>query len=301
MASSDKVRDPVLDSIKVKLSPVEKTMIMTLWIRAREAASPNPLVGDIHAQKILDRVDINSLNPAMLPNDRRYDDYLNMRTKQLDEWCKDFLEAHANEPVTVLHLACGLDLRAMRLQPSGGENVRWIDLDRPEVVNLRQRLIPVPFRVDSEGKKWDYRLIGASVIDDSWTEEIPQDRPLLVIAEGLFVYLAPDEAAALLQRLVGRAPSGRLVMDAVGTIITRHQSLVPIYRGSNVRLRWGVDDGEEVAGAHPRLRLAETVLFRDLLPGVFGSGAPPCFGVLTPLFSLLPSWRTYSQLLRLEF
>lgn len=301
MASSDEVRDPAPDPVKIKLSPVEQTMIMTLWLRAREAASPNPVVGDIHAQKILDRVDTDSLNPAMFPSDRRYDEFLNVRTKQLDEWCREFLEAHANEPVTVLHLACGLDLRAMRLQPSCGENVRWIDLDRPEVANLRRRLIPDPFSIETEGREWDYRLIGASVNDNGWTEEIPQDRPLLVIAEGLFVYLAPEEAAALLQRLVERVPSGRLVMDAVGTIITRYQSLVPIYRGSNVQLKWGVDNGEEVARAHPRLSLAETVMFTDLLPGMFGSGAPPCFGVLTPLFSLLPSWRTYCQLLRLEF
>ncbi|KAI1117019.1 S-adenosyl-L-methionine-dependent methyltransferase [Nemania sp. NC0429] len=308
MASSDTaaVGDPASSDapIKVKLSPLEKTMIMTLWLRAREAASPNPVLGDMHAQKILDRVDTASLNPAMLPSDRRYDEYLNLRTKQLDEWCRGFLEAHADEPVTVLHLACGLDLRAMRLRPSCGENVRWIDLDRPEVANLRRRLIPDPFGVEGEGRgrEWDYRLIGASVSDDGWTEEVPQDRPLLVIAEGLFVYLAPEEAAAILRRLVERAPSGgQLVMDAIGSILTRYQSLMPVYRGSDVRLRWGVDDGEEVAKAHPRLRLAETVMFRDLLPGVFGSRAPPCFGVLTPLFSLLPSWRTYSQLLRLEF
>ncbi|KAI1202488.1 S-adenosyl-L-methionine-dependent methyltransferase [Nemania serpens] len=301
MASSDKVRDPAPDPVKVKLSPVEETMIMTLWMRAREAASLNPVVGDIHAQKILDRVDTDGLSPAMFPSDRRWDDYLNVRTKKLDEWCRGFLEAHASEPVTVLHLACGLDLRAMRLRPSGGQNVRWIDLDRPEVANLRRRLIPDPFRAEGEGGEWDYVLIGASVSDDSWAEEIPRDRPLLVVAEGLFVYIAPEEAAAILRRLVERAPSGQLVMDAAGTIITRHQSLVPVFRGSDVRLLWGVDDGEEVARAHPRLRLAETVLFRDLLPGVFGSGAPPLFGLLTPLFSLLPSWRTYSQLLRLEF
>ncbi|KAK5627956.1 hypothetical protein RRF57_003671 [Xylaria bambusicola] len=76
---------------------------------------------------------------------------------------------------------------------------------------------------------------------------------------------------------------------------------MPLFRGTSVRMKWGVDNGEEVARAHPRLHLAEAVLFQDLLPGMFASGAPPCLGFFTPIFSLLPSWKTYGQLLRLEF
>ncbi|KAI0481750.1 S-adenosyl-L-methionine-dependent methyltransferase [Xylaria cf. heliscus] len=316
MKSSDSARDPVPAPapapetapapIKVKLSPVEETMVLTLWSRARDAASANPVLGDVHAQGILDRVDAGSFSPTLFPRDHRYDDYITVRAKQLDQWCKVFLEAHAREPVAVLHLACGLDLRAMRLRPSCGAHVHWIDLDRPEVVNLRRRLIPDPVGAHEQGHKhdgeWDYRLIGASVSDEAWMDEIPHDRPLLVIAEGLFPYLAPDEATALLRRLVKHAPAGgQVVMDTVGSILTRYHAFMPLFRGTSVRMRWGVDDGEEVAAAHPRLELAETVLFRDLLPGLFAAAAPPCLGVLTPVFSLLPSWRTYGMLLRLEF
>ncbi|KAI0914309.1 S-adenosyl-L-methionine-dependent methyltransferase [Ustulina deusta] len=301
MAPSDEVKDSVPGPIRVKLSPVEQTMMLTLWSRARDAGSPNPILGDVHAQKILDRVDTDNFSPTLFPSDHRYDDYITVRAKQLDEWCKVFLEAHAHEPVAVLHLACGLDLRAMRLQPSCGENVHWIDLDKPEVVALRQRLIPDVAPAAGEPREWDYKLIGASATDESWIEEIPHDRPLLVVAEGLFPYLTPEEGMALLQRLVRRAASGCVVVDTVGTILTRYHSFMPLFRGTSVRMKWGVDDGEEVAKAHPRLRLAETVLFRDLLPGMFASAAPPCLGVLTPVFSLLPSWRTYGQLLRLEF
>ncbi|KAI1350501.1 S-adenosyl-L-methionine-dependent methyltransferase [Xylaria sp. FL0043] len=302
MASSEEVKVSVPDPIRVKLSPVEETMILTLWSRARDAASPNPILGDNHAQRILDRVDADSFSPTLFPRDRRYDDYIMVRAKQLDEWCKDFLRTHAREPVAVLYLACGLDLRAMRLQPSCGDNVQWIDLDRPEVVNLRRRLIPdATSQAAADHRKWDYRLIGASVTDESWIDEIPQDRPLLVVAEGLFPYLVPEQGTALLHRLVKHAVSGCIVTDIVGTVLTRHHFLMPLFRGMSVRLKWGVDDGEELARAHPRLHLAEAVRFHDLLPGMFASGAPPSLGILTPVFSLLPSWRTYGQMLRLEF
>ncbi|KAI0428041.1 S-adenosyl-L-methionine-dependent methyltransferase [Xylaria sp. FL1042] len=303
MSSSEEVKVSVPDPIRVKLSPVEETMILTLWSRARDAASANPVLGDNHAQRILDRVDTDSFSPTLFPRDHRYDDYITVRAKHLDEWCKAFLRTHAREPVAVLHLACGLDLRAMRLQPECGDNVHWIDLDRPEVVNLRRRLIPdaTTSPVAGDHREWDYRLVGASVTDESWIDEIPRDRPLLVIAEGLFPYLAPEEGTAILRRLVKCAVSGCIVMDVVGTVLTRYHFLMPLFRGMSVRMKWGVDDGEEVARAHPRLYLAETARFHDLLPGMFASGAPPTLGVLTPVFSLLPSWRTYGQMLRLEF
>ncbi|KAI0405470.1 S-adenosyl-L-methionine-dependent methyltransferase [Xylaria palmicola] len=290
--------------IKVKLSPVEETMMLTLWSRARDAASPHPILGDAHAQRILDRVDAGSCSPTLFPRDRRYDDYITVRARQLDEWCRAFLVAHAREPVAVLHLACGLDLRAMRLRPSCGESVRWIDLDRPDVVQLRRRLIPDPDPAPAPAAgdgEWDYRLVSASVSEDSWIEEIPSDMPLLVIAEGLFPYLTQQDAWALLRRVVKHAPSGMVIADTVGTILVRYQALMPLFRGTSIRMKWGVDDGEAVSCAHPRLCLAETVRFHDLLPGRFASAAPPTLGVLTPVFSLLPSWRTYGQLLRLEF
>ncbi|KAI0194989.1 S-adenosyl-L-methionine-dependent methyltransferase [Astrocystis sublimbata] len=304
MTLGDEDRSLASDPIKVKLSPVEETMVLTLRSRARDAASPNPILGDVHAQKILDRVDASSVSPTLLPRDHRYDDYITVRAKHLDQWCKAFLEEHEDEPVAVLHLACGLDLRATRVQTASfGDKVQWTDLDKPEVVNLRRRLIPDPIGATrSKSRAWDYRLIGASVSDDgSWMDEIPQDRPLLIIAEGLFPYLEPEDAMGLLRRLVKHASSGQIVMDTVGTILMRYTSLMPLFRGTSVRMRWGVDDGEEVAKAHPRLRLAETVLFEDLLPGMFASAAPPCLGILTPVFWLLPLWRTYGMLLRLEF
>jgi O-methyltransferase involved in polyketide biosynthesis len=282
-------------------------MILTLWSRARDAASPSPVLGDTHAQEILDRVDVDSFSQTLFPRDHRYHNYITVRAKQLDEWCRAFLESHADEAITVLHLACGLDLRAKRNQPfcgGSGGSVHWIDLDKPEVVNLRRRLIPDPIAQNNDNdsdREWDYRLIGASVCDESWLEEIPEDRPLLVIAEGLFPYLREEEGTALLRRLVKRVPSGQVILDTVGTILTRFHSFMPLFRGTSVKMKWGVDEGEDVAKAHPRLYLTETILFQDLLPGMFASAAPPCLGVLTPMFSLLPSWRTYGQLLRLTF
>ncbi|KAI0147225.1 S-adenosyl-L-methionine-dependent methyltransferase [Xylariaceae sp. FL1272] len=283
--------------VKAKLSGVEETMILTLVSRAGDAASPNPILGDHHAQSILDKIDVDAISPSLFPKDKRYHRWVSVRARELDAWCQKFIDEHAAQPVTVLHLACGLDLRAMRMRIPKGSNIRWFDIDKPEVINLRRRLVPNPEK--DETVAWDYNLIGASVLDDQWLENIPSDQPLLVIAEGLFFYLTEKDGTSLLRRLVDHAPSGQVILDVAGTIIYRFQFLMPLLKGTGVKMGWGVDDGEEVAAAHPRLHLAETKFFKDLIPGFLAS--PPTLGKWTPILSMLPSWKKYTQLLRLTF
>ncbi|MDT7806117.1 MAG: hypothetical protein QOI78_9550 [Actinomycetota bacterium] len=55
--------------------------------------------------------------------------------------------------------------------------------------------------------------MGSSVTEAAWQDEIPTDRPALVLAEGLPMYLAPDGVApwvktvAGLQRCAGPTPA----------------------------------------------------------------------------------------------
>jgi len=44
-------------------------------------------------------------------------------------------------------------------------------------------------------------MIGSSVTDEAWMDEIPTDRPMLMVAEGLVMYLTESQVRTLLQRL----------------------------------------------------------------------------------------------------
>jgi len=95
-----------------------------------------------------------------------------MRAKQVDDWSTDFVCRHPN--AVALHLGCGMDTPAFRLHPP--ETVQWFDLDQPNVIALRRKLCD-----DRAG----YRMIGSSVTDEARLDEIPTDRPMLMVAEGL--------------------------------------------------------------------------------------------------------------------
>src|ERR1041385_5498621 len=86
-----------------------------------------------------------------------------MRSRSLDRWTSDVLDQHAHSPVgvTVLHLACSLDFRALRLQRHFiRSNIRWIDVDLPDVVELRRRVVEEP-AIDTQGQS-SYSLISTS-------------------------------------------------------------------------------------------------------------------------------------------
>src|SRR5262249_24210603 len=125
-----------------------------------------------------------------------------MRAKQLDDWCIDFLRRHPN--AVVLHLGCGMDTRAFRLHPP--ETVEWFDVDQPNVIALRRKLYD-----ERDG----YRMIGSSVTDETALQEIPTGRPVLMVAEGLLMYLPEREVRTLLQRLTDRFDSGELLFDTL--------------------------------------------------------------------------------------
>lgn len=128
---------------KVYLKGAEETLFATLLPKARDAASPNPILGDPYAQRLIDSCDVDLERSTFRAMDNeRGIRWVAHRARRYDDWCRDFLARHKDEPVTVLHMACGLDCRAFRTRP--GANVRWIDLDRQHVIHLRKRLITQP-------------------------------------------------------------------------------------------------------------------------------------------------------------
>jgi len=234
MTSTDKV-----DFTDVRWGSVEWTNLCTLYLRAYESRSPAPILGDTAAAEAVDRIEYDwaRMRRAMRPGSNQY--MVTMRAKQFDDWSGDFLRRHSN--AVVLHLGCGMDTRVFRLHPP--ETVQWFDVDQPNVIALRRKLYD-----DREG----YRMIGSSVTDEAWLDEIPTDRPMLMVAEGLVMYLTEPEVRTLLQRLTDRFGSGELVFDTVSPMGPRLSKVLT--KGIT---KWGIRDAREIEQWNPRLRFLE--------------------------------------------
>ncbi|MDC3960593.1 class I SAM-dependent methyltransferase [Polyangium jinanense] len=234
-----------MDTKKVRLTKDKETYLATLYGKALDATAPNTILGDRFAADAVARIDYD-FEELKLPSGGAIT--LPLRARHFDQWTRAFLAEYPSS--TVLHLGCGLDTRVYRIDP--GPEVRWYDVDFPDVIALREKLYP-----EREG----YRRIGTSVTDLAWLDAIPGDTPVLVVAEGLFMYLHEKDGAAVLQRITEQFPSGQVVFDGYSAAMVRLVSRLATVRGAKVELVWGIDDPHDLEKHVPKLRLVESVAF----------------------------------------
>ncbi|MGV0643487.1 class I SAM-dependent methyltransferase [Mycolicibacterium sp. XJ879] len=229
-----------VDFSDVPWKSVEWTNLCTLYLRAFESRSPRPILGDTAAAQAVDRIDYDwtRIHRYVRPGLNQY--LVALRAKRLDDWSADFLVRHPD--TVVLHLGCGMDTRAFRLQPPA--TVQWFDVDQPQVIALRRKLYD-----DGDG----YRMIGSSVTDEGWLDQIPADRPVLMVAEGLLMFLAEVDVRALLCRIAGRFDrGGEMVFDTLSPLGPRVSKLLQ----AGI-VKWGIRNPREIQRWNRRLRFVE--------------------------------------------
>lgn len=241
-----------MDREKIVLTGVQETMLATLYGRALDSRSANSVLNDTAAADAVERIDYDFAKTRMKGTSAVA---VAVRAKVLDTWTSEFLTEHPS--ATVLHLACGLDTRVQRLNPAA--SVRWFDLDVPEVMELRRRLLSRP--------AGDYHDVSASVTDSEWLASVPDDRPTLAVFEGLAMYLTEQEGQSLIRRITSKFSSGQLLFDVYGTLGIKLQKLVPAVRNAGATLHWGVDGPREVEALHPGLECLDDLRSVDL-PGL---------------------------------
>jgi O-methyltransferase involved in polyketide biosynthesis len=272
---------------KVSLTKEKETLLITLSAKAGESRMPDSLLKDRFAAEAVSRIDYDF---SRLNVDRDMMIGVAMRAHTLDGWTRDFIARHPD--ASVLHLGCGLDSRVFRIDPP--PTIRWFEVDYAEVIALRRKLYP---------ERESCSLIGSSVIDRHWVADLPADRPTIIVAEGLFPYLAEDEVPKLLRRLTAHLARGELVFDGYSRLGLALISWQPSVRATGARLRWAVDDPRELERQVPRLKLQTELLAYD--PGAYDAKQIDRLSwaarLTIGLFAALPALGKIGRLLRFRF
>lgn len=267
---------------RVDLHGPPETMLATLYAKALDAQAPESALGDPFAGDIVGQIDYDWPRTGIT---RRNAPSVALRSKHFDAWARQFLAVHPD--AVVLHLGCGLDSRYCRLDP--GPGVEWFDVDYPDVAALRERFFPA---------REHCHVVAASVTDAGWMSSVPSDRPTLVIAEGVTMYLTEADGVALLRRVVNRFPCGELQFDAFnGLGVSLGWTNTPVRR-SGARLHWGISGPADILDAVPGTRLLAWVpvfeyeAFSDLTIG---------YRVMAAVMNRVPGLRTMAQFHRYAF
>ena len=192
-----------------------------------------------------------------------------LRAARFDREVRRFLRA--NPGGTVVALGEGLETQFWRVDDGA---VRWLAVELPETVALRDQLLPPADR---------RRTIAGSALEEAWMDEVDAARGVLITAQGLLMYFPREDAHRLISACAARFPGAAMVFDAVPKWLAQRE---PPQRAAYKppRWEWGMDGAEERAlAALPGI--AELRALR--LPR--GRGVE--HGALLPLAARLPALR----------
>jgi len=249
------------------LCDVATTGVLTAFCHAAESRSPQPLLRDPWAEAVADRLApllANSPSALLRRISRgkiRGDLVLHiaMRTRKYDQVARDFMER--NPGGCVVNLGCGLDMRFWRIDDG---RLHLYDLDLPEMIALKRHLV-------EENER--YHLVEQSVLEPEWRDRLAAEQPgpFLFQAEGLLMYLHPDDVRALVLDLCARFPGSELMFETVNSAwlkpALKWMINVKMQRelglGKGTEYFFGIRDGHEVEEWSPGLRLLEEWSYFD--------------------------------------
>ena len=265
---------------KVDLTGAPATLLITLYAKALDYRSPNPILNDERADQIVEMIDYDFEKLTGF-GDRIM---MALRAKQYDEWLREFLAAHRD--AVVLNLGCGLDTRVSRVDPPA--SVRWFDIDFPEVIDLRRN-----FYVESGS----YTMLATSLSEKQWLEQVSRDLPAAIVAEGVFEYMEADDVKALLHRLTSHFAEGQVIFDCLSSFAVK-SGRTELETKTGAVHRWAVDDIREVDALEPRLRRIDDL---SVLRTRYRRELSWRYRLVFAAASLVPRFRDILRLLRYEF
>ena len=186
------------------LDGVSATTLWTLHNRATEAKRSDGVIRDPWAVALFDSISYDYLKFGK-PNQSHA-----LRAVAFDAQMRDFLTAHPK--ASVVALAEGLQTSFWRLDAAGvADELTWYSIDLPPVMALRQQLLPHDDRIVA---------LAQSALDRSWMDRVTGE-DVFITAEGLLMYLEPDDAVGLIRDCAARFPGGRMMFDNIPPFFSR--------------------------------------------------------------------------------
>jgi len=217
------------------LSGVAETLLIPLYIRAMESQRPDALLKDEKAVALVTQRESDFSRIKQLKLDEEDKIALVLRNREFDRYVRDFLADHPE--AVVIHIGCGLDSRFERVDNG---LVEWYDLDLPEVIELRRKLVG--------GDGTHHHFLACSVFDNTWLNTVYayHQRPFLFLAEGVLMYFEEVQVKSLVLTLRQHFPGAELIFDAFSPFLVRANNRRVARTKIGARYHWGLKRGKDL-------------------------------------------------------
>lgn len=228
----------------MELRNESKTLLMPLFGRA-QMSKRDLFLKDLKAEEIVSKVDYDF---KKLRQSRWLSMYLSLRASIIDKVTNDYLSKHKNS--IVIHLGCGLDSRCLRVN---GEFYKWYDIDYENVICVRKKFY---------AEKNNYLMIGASVLDFKWLDIVENAENVLIVAEGLTMYLSLLEIKELLANVNRKFKNCHLLFDAYSRRGVKASKIKNPVNQLGAEIKYGFNKVSEFLSLNNNLKYCSTHLIK---------------------------------------
>jgi O-methyltransferase involved in polyketide biosynthesis len=209
------------------LAGVSETMLWALHGRAIEASRQDGILTDPDCVRIHQSIDYDFERYFGRPAGT-----LAARAAEIDRILRHWIARHPDG--IVVSLGEGLETQVRRVDNG---RVRWLSVDLPEAIRLRERFLPPTDR---------FRHIAVSALDHAWVDAVDPSCGVFIVAQGLLMYLQPRMVRTLFAGIAQRFPAAEMVFDVVphwfSRLTLRGLHPTPHYRLP--AMPWGINRDE---------------------------------------------------------
>lgn len=220
-----------MNKTTIDLDGVPQTLLLPLFGRAKFSLEGNSPFYDERAVAL-----VQSLNYDFDQLSKRIGGFQPLwwmaRAYHFDEAIKKYLKSHPN--ATIINLGAGLETAFFRVDNG---KLNWIDLDLPDVITLREKLLPAPNRV---------HYIAKSIFDDSWMDDVKKfGEDYFFFAGGFFMYFTEAQVKDIFLKMAMHFPTAELIFDTISARGLKNANQMLQQAGmTNALLQWGISDSK---------------------------------------------------------
>ena len=213
--------------MELKFGDIQETALIPLAIKASETARANARIKDEKAKEIIDTlgVDVSKFDPFMSHEG------VVARTILFRDKLKELIAKYPD--ATCINLGCGFDDKFSQVDNG---KITWFDVDLADQIAVRRKVFK-----DSERCK----MLDGDALDGFWTKQIPKDKQIIVILEGVMEYFSKEQVKTCLNMLCTSFKEGYLLVELHSKLLEKHSEKHDAIRHTKAKFGWGTDSGKD--------------------------------------------------------